>query len=117
MADKPAPNRTARAACFMPSSCTWTDAVDAILETGVDEVSQRDDRVVFVNSDRAADLRAAEAGRRWNARHRGRIPPSIERLRFWSVKAHQQVEFAFRCGKPVGFLVSTGTRVLEIEVK
>jgi hypothetical protein len=44
-----------------------------------------------------------------------RVPFASERLRLLGIQAHQQVERAFRGRKPVGFLVSTGTCVLEIQ--
>src|SRR5262245_10130716 len=46
-----------------------------------------------------------------------RVPLASKCLRFWSVKAHQQVERTFRGRKPVSYLVRTRTCVLEIQVK
>ena len=55
--------------------------------------------------------------RQRHARNARRVPFPGERLRPWGIEPHDQVERGFWGGKPVRFLVSAGTFVLETQIE
>jgi len=46
-----------------------------------------------------------------------RVPFASKSIRLRSIETHGQVEWTFRCGKPVGFFVLPWALVLEINVE
>src|SRR5215469_11464916 len=66
---------------------------------------------------RVTSVLLATQSRERRARDRRRVPLAGKGLRSGRIKAHQQIECAFRGWKPVGFLVRTRTFILEIKIE